>query len=139
MLMALAGGAAGFALIYAINAIYKLWRGYDGLGFGDVKLMMCFGVWLGPHTVCCRYCLPHRLPARFSVFWRYYRPKGAARKYRSNSHLDVFLHRQHLFGCFSRQRPYAAFNYPPILHQLCSKALYNQTTRKRFVFQEVEK
>lgn len=48
MLMALAGGLAGFALIYVINASYKLLRGHDGLGFGDVKLMMCFGVWLGP-------------------------------------------------------------------------------------------
>jgi leader peptidase (prepilin peptidase)/N-methyltransferase len=48
MLMALAGGAAGFALIYGINFLYKLVRGHDGLGFGDVKLMMCFGVWLGP-------------------------------------------------------------------------------------------
>lgn len=51
MLMALAGGAAGFALIYAINALYKLLRGHDGLGFGDVKLMMCFGVWLGPNSL----------------------------------------------------------------------------------------
>ncbi len=48
MQMALLGGAAGFALIYTINAAYKLLRGQDGLGFGDVKLMMCFGVWLGP-------------------------------------------------------------------------------------------
>ena len=51
MLMAMAGGAAGFALIYAINALYKLLRGHDGLGFGDVKLMMCFGVWLGPYSL----------------------------------------------------------------------------------------
>ena len=51
MLMALAGGAAGFALIYGINALYKLLRGHDGLGFGDVKLMMCFGVWLGPYSL----------------------------------------------------------------------------------------
>lgn len=51
MEMALLGGAAGFALIYAINAAYKLLRGHDGLGFGDVKLMMCFGVWLGPSAL----------------------------------------------------------------------------------------
>ena len=42
------GGLAGFALIYGINLIYKLWRGRDGMGFGDVKLMAMLGVWLGP-------------------------------------------------------------------------------------------
>ena len=51
MLMALAGGAAGFALIYGINLLYKSLRGRDGLGFGDVKLMMCYGVWLGPYSL----------------------------------------------------------------------------------------
>jgi len=45
---ALLGGAGGFALIYGINAAYKLWRGHDGMGFGDVKLMAMLGVWLGP-------------------------------------------------------------------------------------------
>ncbi len=45
---ALIGGGAGFALIYSINFIYKLWRGRDGMGFGDVKLMAMLGVWLGP-------------------------------------------------------------------------------------------
>ena len=45
---ALLGGACGFALIYFINAAYKLWRGQDGMGFGDVKLMAMLGVWLGP-------------------------------------------------------------------------------------------
>ena len=42
------GGITGFLLIYLINAAYKLWRGYDGMGFGDVKLMAMLGVWLGP-------------------------------------------------------------------------------------------
>lgn len=51
MLMALAGGAAGFALIYGINFLYKMLRGRDGLGFGDVKLMMCYGIWLGPYSI----------------------------------------------------------------------------------------
>lgn len=46
--MALIGGGAGYALISAINFIYRLARGVDGFGMGDAKLMMCFGVWLGP-------------------------------------------------------------------------------------------
>ena len=45
------GGLAGFLLIYLINATYKLWRGHDGMGFGDVKLMAMLGVWLGPASL----------------------------------------------------------------------------------------
>jgi len=45
---ALLGGTGGFALIYGINALYRLWRRRDGMGFGDVKLMAMLGVWLGP-------------------------------------------------------------------------------------------
>ncbi len=48
IMVSLSGAAAGFALIYAINAIYKLWRGHDGMGFGDVKMMAMLGAWLGP-------------------------------------------------------------------------------------------
>ena len=48
---ALLGGLCGFALIYSINALYHLWRGRDGMGFGDVKLMAMLGVWLGPASL----------------------------------------------------------------------------------------
>ncbi|MGC6512711.1 MAG: prepilin peptidase [Parvibaculales bacterium] len=48
---AVIGGVFGFGLLYAINAAYKLWRGHDGLGFGDVKLMAMYGVWLGPVAI----------------------------------------------------------------------------------------
>lgn len=45
---AIIGGVAGFALIYGLNLVYRLWRGVDGMGLGDAKLMAMFGVWLGP-------------------------------------------------------------------------------------------
>ncbi len=45
------GGIFGFGLLYGINFFYRLWRGHDGLGFGDVKLMALYGVWLGPVAV----------------------------------------------------------------------------------------
>jgi leader peptidase (prepilin peptidase)/N-methyltransferase len=48
---ALLGGLCGFALIYGINALYRLWRHRDGMGFGDVKLMVMLGVWLGPTSL----------------------------------------------------------------------------------------
>ena len=48
---ALLGGIGGFALIYSIRALYRLWRRRDGMGFGDVKLMAMLGVWLGPFSL----------------------------------------------------------------------------------------
>ena len=48
---ALLGGLCGFALIFSINVLYHLWRGRDGMGFGDVKLMAMLGVWLGPESL----------------------------------------------------------------------------------------
>ena len=48
---ALLGGFCGFFLIYGINVLYHLWRGRDGMGFGDVKLMAMLGVWLGPFSL----------------------------------------------------------------------------------------
>ena len=48
---ALLGGLAGFALLYFINLAYRLLRGHDGLGFGDVKLMAMLGAWLGPMSL----------------------------------------------------------------------------------------
>ena len=55
------GAGVGFALIYAINALYRAWRGHDGMGFGDVKLMAMFGAWLGAGAL-----LPILFAASFS-------------------------------------------------------------------------
>ena len=66
---AVLGGLAGFLLIYLINATYKLWRGHDGMGFGDVKLMAMLGIWLGP--AYCRFSLRQvsaELPSELSPF-----------------------------------------------------------------------
>ncbi len=40
--------AAGFGLFWALNEGYRLWRGQDGLGLGDAKLLAGAGAWLGP-------------------------------------------------------------------------------------------
>ena len=45
---ALLGAGGGFALLYGVNFLYRLWRRHDGLGFGDVKLIAMLGAWLGP-------------------------------------------------------------------------------------------
>lgn len=44
---ALLGAAVGASFIYGAGAIYLRWRGVEGMGFGDVKLMAMVGAFLG--------------------------------------------------------------------------------------------
>ena len=41
------GGLVGFFALFITNAIYKLWKGIDGFGFGDFKLLAALGTWFG--------------------------------------------------------------------------------------------
>jgi leader peptidase (prepilin peptidase) / N-methyltransferase len=41
------GGSAGFLLLWAIARLYRIWRGRDGMGGGDPKLLGAIGCWLG--------------------------------------------------------------------------------------------
>lgn len=43
----LLGAALGAAFIYGAGAVYLRWRGAEGMGFGDVKLMAMVGAFLG--------------------------------------------------------------------------------------------
>ncbi|WP_231727385.1 MULTISPECIES: prepilin peptidase [unclassified Sphingomonas] len=43
----LIGGAAGFALLWSVAAVYQRLRGRVGLGGGDPKLFGAIGLWLG--------------------------------------------------------------------------------------------
>jgi leader peptidase (prepilin peptidase) / N-methyltransferase len=43
----LLGAAIGASFIYGVGAIYLRWRGMEGMGFGDVKLMAMVGAFLG--------------------------------------------------------------------------------------------
>jgi leader peptidase (prepilin peptidase)/N-methyltransferase len=40
------GAAAGFAAFAAIAWLYRCWRGRDGLGLGDAKLLAAAGAWV---------------------------------------------------------------------------------------------
>ncbi len=42
-----AGAAAGLAVFAAIGAAFWRWRGTDGLGLGDAKLLGAGGAWVG--------------------------------------------------------------------------------------------
>ncbi|MFZ0758478.1 MAG: prepilin peptidase [Candidatus Sulfotelmatobacter sp.] len=43
----LLGAAVGASFIYGAGAVYLRWRGMEGMGFGDVKLMAMVGAFLG--------------------------------------------------------------------------------------------
>lgn len=47
VLDSLLGAALGASFIYGAGAIYLRWRGMEGMGFGDVKLMAMVGAFLG--------------------------------------------------------------------------------------------
>ena len=47
MIDALLGASLGASFIYGAGAIYLRWRGTEGMGFGDVKLMAMVGAFLG--------------------------------------------------------------------------------------------
>jgi leader peptidase (prepilin peptidase) / N-methyltransferase len=42
-----AGAAAGYALFAAVAWAYRRWRGREGLGAGDAKLLGALGAWVG--------------------------------------------------------------------------------------------
>jgi len=41
------GAAIGASFLYGVGAVYLRWRGVEGMGFGDVKLMAMMGSFLG--------------------------------------------------------------------------------------------
>lgn len=41
------GAVAGYALFRSVAAVYRFWRGRDGLGRGDAKLLAAAGAWVG--------------------------------------------------------------------------------------------
>jgi leader peptidase (prepilin peptidase)/N-methyltransferase len=51
LLDSLLGAALGASFIYGAGAIYLRWRGTEGMGFGDVKLALCMGIYLGAAVV----------------------------------------------------------------------------------------
>jgi len=41
------GAAAGFISFAIVRVAYRYWRGHEGLGLGDAKLMAAVGAWIG--------------------------------------------------------------------------------------------
>lgn len=45
---ALLGAGAGYLALVAVAWAYRRWRGREGMGLGDAKLLAAAGAWLGP-------------------------------------------------------------------------------------------
>src|SRR3712207_244342 len=45
LVSALAGAAVGGGCLLAVRQAFRSWRGYDGLGLGDVKFVAAAGTW----------------------------------------------------------------------------------------------
>jgi leader peptidase (prepilin peptidase)/N-methyltransferase len=45
------GLGVGFVSLWAIAALFRRLRGYDGLGLGDAKLLGAAGAWFGPFAL----------------------------------------------------------------------------------------
>jgi leader peptidase (prepilin peptidase)/N-methyltransferase len=39
---------AGYAVVWGVGEIWLRWRGVEGMGLGDAKLLAAIGAWLGP-------------------------------------------------------------------------------------------
>lgn len=46
--LALVAAALGFGLPWLLSWLFRLLRGHDGMGMGDMKLLAALGAWLGP-------------------------------------------------------------------------------------------
>lgn len=46
--VALFGAAVWFVIFWTVHVAFRLLRGVDGLGFGDVKLVVGLSLWCGP-------------------------------------------------------------------------------------------
>lgn len=45
------GAILGYAVLWSLNALYRRFRGFDGLGGGDLKMMAALGGWFGASSV----------------------------------------------------------------------------------------
>jgi leader peptidase (prepilin peptidase) / N-methyltransferase len=44
---AILGACLGYVSLWSVFKLYQLWRGVDGMGFGDFKILAAAGAWLG--------------------------------------------------------------------------------------------
>ncbi len=51
VISSITGGALAYGLLWGVAAYWRYFKGYEGLGLGDAKLLCASGCWLGLHSV----------------------------------------------------------------------------------------
>ena len=120
---AMLGAAVGASFIYGAGAIYMRWRGIEGMGFGDVKLMAMVGAFLGVRlTVLTLFAATlagsfFGLGTVLMVWWKRTRRRmaknhdnaAAARRRAWQSARMVYRYYQMPFGVFLGSMAFLAF------------------------------
>lgn len=76
-LASFAGAALGYAMLAGVAWAYRKWRGREGLGLGDAKLLAALGAWLGPWSLPLVLWLAALLGLVWGLLWRW---RGHARE-----------------------------------------------------------
>ena len=66
----LIGGVAGYLVLQAVRYGYRWWRGREGLGGGDPKLLAGIGLWLGWQALPLVMLLASGIGLGFVAGWR---------------------------------------------------------------------
>jgi leader peptidase (prepilin peptidase) / N-methyltransferase len=119
----LLGAAIGASFLYGAGAIYLRWRGVEGMGFGDVKLMAMIGSFLGLRLTILTI-LASSLSGSFFGLWtvfvvwikrtqrrkQVFRETGAAARRNAWASAQVALRRHQMpFGVFLGSMGLVAF------------------------------
>lgn len=118
----LLGAAVGASFIYGAGAIYLRWRGTEGMGFGDVKLMAMVGAFLGVKLTVFTIFAASLLGSIFGVatvlavwwkrtqrFMKRFRDAQAARRRAWQSASLVYRNYEMPFGVFLGSMALVAF------------------------------
>ncbi len=74
---ALFGAALGGGLLWLVGEVYLKWRGREGMGFGDVKMMAMAGAFLGPQRTFLTILVGSLLGSILGLLFILVRRKGS--------------------------------------------------------------
>jgi leader peptidase (prepilin peptidase)/N-methyltransferase len=108
------GALVGASFLYGIGAAYFRWRGVEGMGFGDVKLMAMMGAFLGLRLTIFTMMTASLAGSAYGLWtvlavWvkrtqrrkrKFHEPAAAARKNAWGSALVALRRHQMPFGVF---------------------------------------
>jgi leader peptidase (prepilin peptidase)/N-methyltransferase len=71
------GAVLGGGLLWLVGEVYLKWRGREGMGFGDVKMMAMVGAFLGPQRTFLTILAGSLLGSILGMLFIFFRRKGS--------------------------------------------------------------